>query len=112
MLSPVRAPAVAGSFYPNSRADLGALVDRLLDGAHGGHDGAASGPKPRRDGARLQTEEVAPKALVVPHAGYVYSGPIAANAFKLFEPISDRIRRIVLVGPAHRVWVQGLAAPG
>lgn len=94
MLTPVRTPAVAGSFYPNSRADLGALVDRLLDDAH------------------PQAEPTAPKAIVVPHAGYVYSGPIAASAFKLFEPISHRIRRIVLVGPAHRVYLEGLAAPG
>jgi MEMO1 family protein len=94
MLSLVRPPAVAGSFYPDSRADLGALVDRLLMGAH------------------PHAEPQAPKAIVVPHAGYVYSGPIAASAFKLFEPISDRIRRIILVGPAHRVYIDGLASPG
>jgi AmmeMemoRadiSam system protein B len=91
--APVRAPAVAGSFYPGSEAELSALVDRLLGGAQA------------RAGA-------APKAIVAPHAGYVYSGPIAASAFKLFEPISREIERIVLVGPAHRVYVEGLAAPG
>jgi hypothetical protein len=90
----IRAPAVAGSFYPESKADLGALVDRLLEGA------------------RPAVEPSAPKAIVVPHAGYMYSGPIAASAFKLFEPIKDRIKRIVLIGPAHRVYLDGLASPG
>lgn len=90
----VRAPAVAGTFYPGSRADLGALVDQLL-----------------RD-ARPHARSEAPKAIVVPHAGYVYSGQIAASAFKLFEPISHLIERIVLLGPAHRVYLDGLAAPG
>ena len=94
MISLVRAPAVAGSFYPGSRADLSELVDRLLRDAH------------------PHAEPQAPKAIVVPHAGYVYSGPIAASAFKLFEPIAERIKRIILLGPAHRVYLDGLAAPG
>lgn len=90
----VRAPVVAGVFYPEGKGELGALVDRLLEGAH-----PAVEAKP-------------PKAIVVPHAGYVYSGPIAASAFKLFQPISDRIQRIILIGPAHRVYLDGLASPG
>lgn len=90
----VRAPAVAGVFYPESRGELGALVDRLLDSAH------------------PAAEARAPKAIVVPHAGYVYSGPIAASAFKLFQPISDRIQRIILIGPTHRAYIDGLASPG
>lgn len=94
MLSPIRAPAVAGSFYPGSRAELSALVDDLLRNA-------APGKAPQ-----------APKAIVAPHAGYMYSGPIAASAFKLFEPISRSIQRVVLLGPAHRVFIEGLAAPG
>jgi AmmeMemoRadiSam system protein B len=53
-----------------------------------------------------------PKALIVPHAGYVYSGPIAASAFARVAPHGDRIERVVLVGPAHRVFVEGLASPG
>jgi len=94
MATLVRAPAVAGTFYPETRADLSALLDRLL------HDAAPP------------TRAQAPKAIVVPHAGYVYSGPIAASAFRLFEPIADRIQRIVLIGPAHRVHFNGLASPG
>lgn len=94
MFPSVRPPAVAGSFYPGSRADLSALVDQLLRNAH------------------PHEEPRAPKAIVVPHAGYVYSGPIAASAFKLFEPIAERIERIILVGPAHRAYIDGMAAPG
>jgi AmmeMemoRadiSam system protein B len=90
----VRAPAVAGSFYPESKAELGALVDRLLGDA------------------RPAADAQVPKAIVVPHAGYVYSGAIAASAFKLFEPIADRIQRIILIGPTHRVYIDGLASPG
>jgi hypothetical protein len=52
-----------------------------------------------------------PKALIAPHAGYVYSGPIAASAYALLAPVRERIERVVLLGPAHRVFVRGLAAP-
>ncbi len=90
----VRAPVVAGVFYPEGKGELGALVDRLLAGAH------------------PEAEARPPKAIVVPHAGYVYSGPIAASAYKLFEPISDRIQRIILIGPTHRAYIDGLASPG
>jgi hypothetical protein len=47
----------------------------------------------------------------VPHAGYVYSGPVAASAYALLAPLRGRVRRVVLLGPAHRVWLRGLAAP-
>ena len=53
-----------------------------------------------------------PKALIVPHAGYIYSGPIAASAFALVAPHAERITRVVLIGPAHRVYVEGLVSPG
>lgn len=51
------------------------------------------------------------KALIVPHAGYVYSGPVAAHAFSLLEPLCDTVRRVVLVGPSHHVPFHGLAVP-
>lgn len=89
----IRHPAVAGAFYPASSVALGDLVDRLLREA-----------KPARSSA-------CPKALVVPHAGYVYSGPIAASAYALLARRAARIERIVLVGPAHRVRVDGLVDP-
>jgi AmmeMemoRadiSam system protein B len=53
-----------------------------------------------------------PKALIAPHAGYVYSGPVAASAYALLKPIATRIKRVVLLGPTHRVAVRGLALPG
>jgi AmmeMemoRadiSam system protein B/AmmeMemoRadiSam system protein A len=53
-----------------------------------------------------------PKALIAPHAGYIYSGPIAASAYAQLAPLADRIRRVVLLGPAHRVALRGLALPG
>lgn len=52
-----------------------------------------------------------PKALIVPHAGDVYSGPIAATAYALLEPLRNVIRRVVLLGPVHRVWVPELRCP-
>lgn len=92
----VRAAAVAGTFYPGSSVELGATVDRLLADAT----------------ARMPADVRCPKALIVPHAGYVYSGPIAATAFARVAPFGDRIERVVLIGPAHRVFVSGLVSPG
>jgi hypothetical protein len=89
----VRPPAVAGAFYPADPSVLARVVDTLLAEA-----GPARGPRP--------------KALVVPHAGYVYSGPIAAAAFAQLAPHAESIERVVLVGPAHRAWVEGLVWPG
>jgi AmmeMemoRadiSam system protein B len=53
----------------------------------------------------------APKAIIAPHAGYIYSGPIAASIYARLAPLRGRIRRVVLAGPAHRVYVHGLAVP-
>lgn len=53
-----------------------------------------------------------PKAVIAPHAGFVYSGPVAGSAFRCFAEEAERIERIVLVGPAHRLPVQGMALPG
>lgn len=88
----LRTPAVAGSFYPRDPAVLRADIDRLLAEA------------PARQG-------VLPKAVIVPHAGYVYSGPTAAAAYKALAPGRDIYRRVVLLGPAHRVALRGLALP-
>jgi AmmeMemoRadiSam system protein B/AmmeMemoRadiSam system protein A len=96
MSSSIRPAAVAGTFYPATPGALrGAMAD-CLSAAPAAAD-AARGP--------------APKLLVVPHAGYVYSGPIAAQAYALLAPWRGRIERVVLLGPAHRVAVRGLAVP-
>jgi len=87
-----RPPAVAGSFYPAFPEELAAEVRSLLADAP-----AATGP--------------VPKAIIAPHAGYVYSGPTAAAIYARLAPARDRIRRVVLLGPVHRVAVDGLALP-
>jgi AmmeMemoRadiSam system protein B len=90
----VRPAAVAGIFYPGTRSALASEVRAHL-----------AGVKP-------QTEVLpAPKALIVPHAGFVYSGPIAASAYARLAAARDTIRRVVLFGPTHRVPVRGLALP-
>jgi AmmeMemoRadiSam system protein B len=91
----VRAPAVAGMFYPGeSRALTQALVGLLRGAAHNA------------------PERAVPKAIIAPHAGYVYSGPIAASVYALLAPARRSITRVVLLGPTHRVAVGGLALPG
>ena len=87
-----RAPAVAGTFYPGERSALAAAVDGYL-----------------RDASRPEAGGVSPKALVAPHAGYVYSGGVAASAYATWRDEADRIERVVLLGPSHRVAVRGLA---
>ncbi len=88
----VRPAAVAGAFYPESRQALSHAIEHLMAGA-----GAPLGP--------------VPKAVIVPHAGYIYSGPIAASAYRRIAAGRGQIRRVVLLGPAHRVPVRGLALP-
>lgn len=93
-----RPAAVAGSFYPDRPAALKASVEGCLRRA--ALVAAAEGDVP-----------LAPKLLVVPHAGYAYSGDVAASAYTRLARLTGRIRRVVLLGPAHRVAVHGLAAP-
>jgi len=94
-MSSIRPAAVAGAFYPGDSATLTRQVDEFL--------GAVAHPSPH---------DRWPKALIVPHAGYVYSGPVAAHAYRELEPARGKIRRVVLLGPVHRVPVRGLALPG
>jgi AmmeMemoRadiSam system protein B len=94
----VRPPAVAGLFYPADRRELSEEVRARLRGA------AQAGGAPQPGGAP-------PRALIVPHAGYVYSGPVAATAYARLAPLRGRVRRVVLIGPSHRVAFRGLAVP-
>lgn len=89
-MSTTRNPCVAGYFYPAEPAILAATVQNLLANA--------------RD-----TGSPAPKAIIAPHAGYIYSGPIAATIYKTMELNKNLIKRVVLLGPAHRVGFQGIA---
>lgn len=86
-----RNAAVAGLFYPAEAATLERAVTRLLAAAPAGDESA--------------------KAIIAPHAGYQYSGQTAAHAYRLLEHRSEQIRRVVLLGPAHRVYLQGMALP-
>ena len=88
----VRSPAVAGLFYPVDRQELMHEVHYLL--------------------ANAIASDCSPKALIVPHAGYQYSGPVAASAYACLRSVSAIIQRVVLLGPAHRMAIQGLALPG
>ncbi len=89
-MSQIREPAVAGLFYPDDPLLLQQQLDTLL--------------------AQESPLEARPKALIVPHAGYIYSGPVAASAYTQLVPIREQIQRVVLLGPAHRVGFRGIAA--
>lgn len=90
----VREPAVAGTFYSGNAGELARSVDRMLETAKGESTTPASHPK----------------AIIAPHAGHVFSGPIAASVYARLGPAADTIRRVVLLGPAHRVGFRGIAA--
>lgn len=87
----VRQPAVADTFYPDDPDRLRQMLQEYLD--------------------HPTSSEDTPRALIVPHAGYVYSGPVAGVGYAHLHPLRTKIRRVVLIGPAHRVPLQGLALP-
>lgn len=91
----VRPPAVAGMFYPGDPERLASEITAML--------ACAVLPTPRFTQI--------PKVLIVPHAGYIYSGPVAASAYALLVENAASINRVVLLGPCHRVAVRGLALP-
>jgi AmmeMemoRadiSam system protein B len=91
-MTTVRTPAVAGMFYPNNPRQLHDQIQDYLAEAK------AIGP--------------APKAIIAPHAGYIYSGPVAASAYARLKAARDLIHRVVLLGPSHRVGFQGIAVSG
>jgi AmmeMemoRadiSam system protein B len=84
-----RAPAVAGQFYPSNARELARDIHGYLHEAHGA--------------------PLAPKAIIAPHAGYLYSGPIAASAYACLLPAKGVIKRVILLGPSHRVFLRGIA---
>ena len=86
----IRAPAVAGLFYPGNMAVLREQLDRFLS-----------------DG--VETPGRLPRAMILPHAGYVYSGVVAASGYRELLPLRGGIRRVFLLGPAHRVYTDGVA---
>ena len=93
-MSSIRPAAIAGMFYPGKPDVLARNVDALL---------AAATPA---------ATMAVPKAIIAPHAGYIYSGPIAASIYALIAPARTRIKRVVVLGPTHRVAIHGIALPG
>jgi AmmeMemoRadiSam system protein B len=88
----IRRPAVAGSFYPAQATQLRAAVTAYLDEV------------------KVAPAAARPKALIAPHAGYIYSGPIAASVYSPLMPFASELERVILLGPSHRVPLRGLAA--
>jgi len=88
----IRPAAVAGSFYPADAPSLSRHIEAFLAGT------------PASSAAR-------PRAVIAPHAGYLYSGPIAARAYAAIAPWRGIARRVVVAGPAHRVYTEGVAIP-
>lgn len=89
----IRQPAVAGSFYPQEKSQLHAMVTEMLAESE----------------ARDEQHPV-PKAIIAPHAGYIYSGPIAATIYNQLKPLREIITRVVLLGPSHHVAFRGIAS--
>jgi MEMO1 family protein len=87
----IRPPAVAGSFYPQNASQLNELLEDYLTNS--------------------DVDITPPKAIIAPHAGYIYSGQIAANIYRNIEKLKTQITRVVLLGPAHRIYVKGIALP-
>jgi len=89
-MNKIQIPSVAGTFYPADPEQLRSEINNFLQQA------ATDGHKP-------------PKALIAPHAGYIYSGPVAANAYIRLLPLSKIIKRVLVLAPSHRVPFNGLA---
>src|SRR5258706_15786139 len=90
----VRPPAVAGMFYPGDPRTLDAEIDDLMGGVE-----------------QFEPRLGFPKALIVPHAGYIYSGPVAARAYDDIAPARGIVRRVVLLGRCPRVPGAAWACP-
>ncbi|MCY3021828.1 MAG: AmmeMemoRadiSam system protein B, partial [Planctomycetota bacterium] len=97
----LRSPAVAGSFYPDDPETLRESVAACLRAAEQRLGPARKGEQPRL-----------PKALIVPHAGYEFSGPVAGSAYARLASARGVVTRVVLAGPAHYVPVDGVAVSG
>ena len=91
-MSQIRRPAVSGTFYPSKKQQLEKTVKGLLNQA-------------------LDLDYVKPKALIAPHAGYIYSGSVAASVYKPLIKFKDKINKVILLGPSHHVAFHGLALP-
>lgn len=102
----VRLPAVAGQFYTADADQLRAQLAGFLAAAETAAKTATNADTNSDSGDQ---QRPLPKALIAPHAGYIYSGPVAATAYQTLKPIADRIERVVILSPAHRYGFRGIA---
>jgi AmmeMemoRadiSam system protein B len=89
----IREPAVAGYFYPADPGELSAMVDTLIDAAP------------------VVNAPTSAHAYIVPHAGYIYSGGVAASAYASIKRSGRPLGRVIIIGPSHRVYLRGIAVP-
>ncbi|MGS0680998.1 AmmeMemoRadiSam system protein B [Shewanella sp. 125m-7] len=101
----IRPAAVAGLFYPASATELREILNSYL--AHAKSSLVAQ----HFSKHMLGSAQVSPKVIIVPHAGYIYSGLVAAHAYALIQSMAAFIKKVVLIGPAHTVYLQGGALP-
>lgn len=99
-MTSVRAPAVAGSFYPGNPSELSSTLNHLID--------------------RAQTTQTTcenmqliccARAFIIPHAGYQYSGETAASAYAMIKANKNQFKKALIIGPCHRVWIESIALP-
>jgi AmmeMemoRadiSam system protein B len=90
-MTTIRNPAVAGMFYPADPEELQTTIRNML--------------------AQAKADQPVPKAIIAPHAGYIYSGPVAASAYACLAKAATQIKQIILLGPSHRYPFRGIAAP-
>ena len=90
-MTKTREPAVAGIFYASELRQLDSEIEHYLS-------------------AEIRPGTARPEILIVPHAGYVYSAPVAAQAYLQLKNYAGKIKNVILVGPSHRVAFKGIAA--
>lgn len=88
----VRPPAVAGLFYPSDPTTLRGMVEAML----------------KQTQVTDASGDAHLRAMIVPHAGYIYSGSTAAAAYAQLKQLADKVRHVVIVGPAHRFGIHGV----
>ncbi len=104
-MTSVRAPAVAGSFYSDDSSELQSTLEKLLE--QSAPLLAQSNFYRREQNKALQSV----RAFIVPHAGYQYSGKIAASAYSIIRSNKHRFSKVAIIGPCHRIWIESIALP-
>lgn len=105
----IRPPAIAGTFYAANPDELRRDIAGLMSGAMARSERSVASVRHNEDSDNSVPQH--PKAIIVPHAGLMYSGAIAADGFTQIQALRDQIKRVVIIGPAHRMAFQGIALP-